>query len=141
MLRKNSNLPLCNTRIGYGADIEVFENSSLSFGCNTSSNIGLTIICQDGVNIGENVGIGRNVTIRDNNGGHFVDLPNYRNATPVIIGDGSWLCSMCTIMSGVTIGECAVIGANSFVTHNIPAHSLASGHPAVVLTNDVSFKF
>ena len=140
MLRGNSCLNLCNTRIGYGADIEVFENSSLSFGNNTSSNIGLTIICQDRITIGKNVGIGRDVTIRDNNGGHFVDLPNYRNATPVEIGDGSWLCSKCTIMSGVTVGEGAVIGANSFVTHNIPAHSLASGHPAEILANDISFK-
>jgi acetyltransferase-like isoleucine patch superfamily enzyme len=39
-------------------------------------------------------------------------------------------------MKGVTIGEGAVIGANSVVISNIPPYSLAMGNPAeVVLRN------
>jgi acetyltransferase-like isoleucine patch superfamily enzyme len=37
------------------------------------------------------------------------------------------------VTSGVTIGERCVIGANSVVTSDIPAHSVAAGVPARVL--------
>jgi acetyltransferase-like isoleucine patch superfamily enzyme len=33
----------------------------------------------------------------------------------------------------VTVGERSVIGANSVVTHDIPAYSIAAGAPAKVL--------
>ena len=36
-------------------------------------------------------------------------------------------------MKGVTIGEGAIIGANSVVISNIPAYALALGNPAEVL--------
>ena len=37
------------------------------------------------------------------------------------------------ITSGVTVGERCVIGANSVVTRDLPAHSVAAGAPARVL--------
>jgi serine acetyltransferase len=36
-------------------------------------------------------------------------------------------------MKGVTIGEGAIVGANSVVISNIPPYSLAMGNPAEVL--------
>lgn len=42
------------------------------------------------------------------------------------IGSGS------TLLAGVTIGEHALIGAGSLVTRDIPARTLAYGHPARV---------
>ena len=38
-----------------------------------------------------------------------------------------------TIMSGVTVGDGAVIGANAVVTHDVPAYSIAVGCPAKVI--------
>ena len=34
------------------------------------------------------------------------------------------------VVCGITIGEYALIGAGSVVTHDVPAHALAFGHPA-----------
>ena len=36
-------------------------------------------------------------------------------------------------MSGVTVGDGAVIGANAVVTHDVPAYSIAVGCPAKVI--------
>ncbi len=36
-------------------------------------------------------------------------------------------------MPGVTIGENTIIGANSVVTHDIPANVIAAGNPCRVL--------
>lgn len=127
--------------IGYGSDIEVFDNASLSIGPGVCSNIGLTIICADNIEIGENTMIGRQVTIRDNNGKHYLNRPGYRDSRPVLIGNKVWLCEQCTIMPGVKIGDGGIVGACSFVTSHVPAHSLVSGNPSQVVDEDILWKY
>lgn len=131
---------LGNTTIGYGADIEVFPGGKLTFKGGGGTNINTTIICAEKIEIGKDVMIGRNVTIRDNNGNHFINRAGYKNSRPVIIGDKAWLCEGCTIMPGVKIGDGAIIGAHAFVTQNVPAHAVVSGNPAVVVDEDVLWK-
>jgi acetyltransferase-like isoleucine patch superfamily enzyme len=58
-----------------------------------------------------------------------VDLKDIR---PVRICRYAWIGNGTHIMKGVTIGEGAVIGANSVVISDIPAYSLALGNPAQV---------
>lgn len=130
-----------NVSIGYGADIEVFPGGVLEFKGGTGTNIATTIICMEKIVIGRDVQIGRHVTIRDNNGNHYINRHGYRNSRPVIIGDKVWLCEGCTIMPGVKIGDGAIIGANAFVTSNVPANSVVSGNPAVVVDEDVLWKY
>ena len=132
---------LGNASIGYGADIEVFSGGKLTFKDGSATNINTTIICAEKIEIGKDVKIGRNVTIRDNNGNHFINRAGYKNSRPVIIGDKVWLCEGCTIMSGVKIGEGAIIGAHAFVTQNVPAHALVLGNPAVIVDEDVLWKY
>lgn len=127
--------------INYGADIEVFSGGTLTFKGGGGANIGLTIICGERIEIGHDVMIGRNVTIRDNNGGHYINRAGYRNTRPVIIGDKAWLCEGCTIMPGVKIGDGAIVGAHAFVMSNVPAHAMVSGNPAVVVDKDVLWKY
>ena len=127
--------------IGYGSDIEVFNGGQLIFEGNNATNIACTIICGEKIQIGKDVMIGRNVTIRDNNGNHFINRAGYKNTRPVIVGDKVWLCEGCTIMPGVKIGDGAIVGAKAFVTSNVPAHSMVSGNPAVVVDEDVLWKY
>lgn len=127
--------------IGYGADLEVFSGATLTFkGC-CSSNIGLTVICGNQIEFGNNTMIGRHVTVRDNNGEHYINRQGYKNSQPVIIGEKVWLCESCTVMNGVTVGDGAIIGAKAFVIHNVPANSMVSGHPAEVVDEDVLWKY
>lgn len=130
-----------NVTIGYGSDIEVFTGGQLIFDGNDATNIACTIICGDKIQIGKDVMIGRNVTIRDNNGTHYINRAGYKNTRPVIIGDKSWLCEGCTIMPGVKIGDGAIIGAKAYVISNVPAHTMVSGNPAVVVDEDVLWKY
>ena len=55
-----------------------------------------------------------------------------RDILPVRIGRYAWIGVGTHIMKGVTIGEGAVIGANSVVINDIPPYSLAMGNPAEV---------
>lgn len=51
----------------------------------------------------------------------------------IIIEDNVWLGDKVAVLSGVTIGQGAVIGANSVVTHDIPAGAIAAGVPAKII--------
>lgn len=55
-----------------------------------------------------------------------------RDIRPVRICRNAWIGNGSQIMKGVTIGEGAVIGANSVVISDIPPYCLAMGNPAEV---------
>ena len=127
--------------IGYGADIELFKNATLKLGGQVGSNIGTTIICANRIELGNGTKIGRNVTLRDNNGEHYINRLGYKNSSPIIVGEKAWLCEQSTIMSGVEIGDGAIVGAKSLVIKDVPAHSMVFGHPAEVIDTEVLWKY
>ena len=49
---------------------------------------------------------------------------------PVTIGNDVWIGDRAIILSGVTIGDGAVIGAGSIVTHDVDPYSIVAGVPA-----------
>lgn len=122
----------------YGAYIEIVNGGKLTLS-RGAANVGLTIMCAKEVTIGSGVRIGRNVSIRDWNGPHVIVSDTYRNHAPVHIGDRVWLCSGCTIMPGVTIGEGAVIAANSTVTKDVPPRTLVGGSPAKIIKENIEW--
>ena len=58
---------------------------------------------------------------------------------PVTIGNSVWLPWRVSVMPGTTIGDGAVIGANSVVSGTIPPRSMAVGFPARVIRSAPDF--
>ena len=54
---------------------------------------------------------------------------------PVIIEENVWIGDKVTILPGVTVGQGAVIAANSVVSKDVPAFSVVGGIPAKVIKN------
>ena len=52
---------------------------------------------------------------------------------PVIIGADAWIGTGAVILPDITIGEGAVVGANSVVTKSVPPYMIVGGIPARVL--------
>ena len=52
---------------------------------------------------------------------------------PIRICNNVWIGEKVSILSGVTIGEGSIIGANSVVTKNIPPFCIAAGCPAKII--------
>lgn len=48
----------------------------------------------------------------------------------VVIGNDAWIGQGVTILSGVNIGDGAVVAARSVVTKDVPAYSIVAGNPA-----------
>lgn len=49
---------------------------------------------------------------------------------PVVIGNDVWVAWGATIMSGVKIGDGAIVGAHAVVTRDVAPYSLVAGNPA-----------
>lgn len=125
---------------GYGGNIEIFSTGELTVKRGPWANTNLCIICQDHILLDEWAMIGRDVTIRDNNGGHVIGIYGYKNAMPIKIGKHVWLTSGVTVMSGVKIGDGTIIGANSTVISSLPANCIASGFPAKITQENILWK-
>ena len=55
---------------------------------------------------------------------------------PITIGKKVWLPWRVFVMPGVTIGDGVVVGADSLLNKDIPAHSLVAGSPAKIIKSD-----
>ena len=117
----------------YTPEIRIGKN------CNFGDFVHITAINK--IVIGDNVLTGRWVTITDNSHGD-TQLENLKTAPikrewvskgPVIIGNNVWIGDKATILPGVTIGDGAIIGANSVVTSDIPSYCVAGGNPAKII--------
>lgn len=51
----------------------------------------------------------------------------------VSVGNDVWLCTGCTLLSGVTIGDGAVVAARAVVSRDVPAYAIVAGNPARIV--------
>ena len=122
-----------NTKVG--TFVEIQKGAKIGKNCKISSH---TFICE-GVTIEDNVFIGHNVTFINDK------YPRATTAEGTLQGEKDWVCiptlvkkgasvgSSSTILSGVTIGENALVGAGCVVTKDVPAYATAAGNPARIL--------
>ena len=60
----------------------------------------------------------------------FTNKTHYQGNVPVVIGNDVWIGADCVILDGVTIGDGAIIAANSVVTKDVEPYCLVGGSPA-----------
>jgi acetyltransferase-like isoleucine patch superfamily enzyme len=117
-----------------GAFVEVQKNASIGCRCKISSH---TFICE-GVTIEDNVFVGHGVVFindaypRATAGGELQTQADWK-VEKTVVKKGASIGSGATILSKVTIGENAIVGAGSVVTKDVPANSIVAGNPARVL--------
>ena len=115
---------------------------SITIGNNVSINYNVHIGACNKIIIEDGVLIASRVFITD----HYHGMTDYETLKippsermlyskgNVIIEKEAWIGEGVAIMPGVRIGRNAVIGANSVVTHDIPAYAVAAGNPAKVIS-------
>ncbi len=113
----------------------------ITIGDNVSIGAFNHITCINKIVIGNGVLTGKWVTITDNSHGDtsfatLQEIPRKRSVVSkgaVVLCDNVWIGDKATILPGVTIGEGAVIAANSVVTKDVPPYSIVAGCPAKVI--------
>ena len=138
-----------------GRDVKIYAFANL-YGCEIGDEckIGTFVEIQKGVKIGRRVKISSHTFICEGVEiedfvfiGHGVTFINdkYPHATteegelqteadweciPTVVKKGASIGSNATILCGITIGENAIIGAGSVVTHDVPPGVTVAGNPA-----------
>jgi acetyltransferase-like isoleucine patch superfamily enzyme len=119
-----------NTKIG--AFVEIQKNARIGENCKISSH---SFVCE-GVAIEDNVFVGHGVTfINDaypratNSEGELQSEKDW-NVEPTLVKKGASIGSGATILSNLVIGENALVGAGSVVTHDVPDNAVVAGNPA-----------
>jgi acetyltransferase-like isoleucine patch superfamily enzyme len=121
------------TRIG--PFVEIQSDVAVGSNCKISSH---SFVCS-GVEIEDGVFIGHGVM--------FVNdlYPSAVNRDGLLQTAADWIClrtsigrrasigSNATILGGVRIGECALVGAGAVVTRDVPDHAIVAGVPARVI--------
>jgi acetyltransferase-like isoleucine patch superfamily enzyme len=106
------------------------------------------LVCHTSITIGNDVIMSWGVTVVDHNS-HSLNWAEraqdvndwmqgrkswtHVKVAPVVIADKVWIGFGATILKGVTVGEAAVVGACSVVTHDVPSYCVVAGNPATVV--------
>jgi acetyltransferase-like isoleucine patch superfamily enzyme len=118
-----------------GAFVEIQKNASVGKRCKISSH---TFVCE-GVEIQDNVFIGHGVTFindlypRATTAAGELQTEADWKVEKTVVSKGASIGSGSTILSSVTIGENAIVGAGSVVTKNVPGNAVVAGNPARIL--------
>ena len=90
---------------------------------------------QGGIEIGDGSLIGHQVVLATLN--HDLDPARRASMTaaPIKIGRNVWIGSHATVLSGVKIGDGAVVAAGAVVTKDVPPYTVVGGVPAGILKN------
>lgn len=91
----------------------------LTVGSNTWIGEGTWILNLEPVTIGDDVCVSQSVVLCTGSHDRWSTTFEFDNA-PITIGDGAWLAIRATVLRGVTVGECAVVGATALVTSDVP---------------------
>jgi acetyltransferase-like isoleucine patch superfamily enzyme len=126
-----------NSRVG--AFVEIQKNASIGKNVKISSH---TFVCE-GVEIEDDCFIGHNVSfINDKYPRATSDgIPQSEadwQVVPTRVMRGASIGTGATILCGITIGENAIVGAGSVVTHDVPDNAVVAGNPARLLHREVA---
>jgi acetyltransferase-like isoleucine patch superfamily enzyme len=95
------------------------------------------IAVRGNIYIGDHTLIGPSVSIFSENH-NFSDVNKHiieqgETRSDVWIGKDVWIGTRCTILSGVTIGDYAIVAAGSVVTKDVPPYAIVGGAPAKII--------
>jgi acetyltransferase-like isoleucine patch superfamily enzyme len=125
--------------VGQGGSAPTLMGDLTKFKIGSTSHLksDTVIDCSGGISIGECFHTGKGLVIITSN--HNYDSEKkipYDEAdilSPVTIEDYVWFGVNVTVLPGVTIGEGAVVAANSVISKSVLPYSVMGGNPAKIL--------
>lgn len=113
--------------------------SNLHIGNNVAINPYFRCMSAGNIYIEDNVQIAMNVSLITNN--HDFYDRYVLTVKDIRIRQNAWIGAGVTILPGITIGENAIVGAGSVVTHDVEPNTVVAGNPARVIKSLDSERF
>ena len=116
-----------------------WSNNKGNFSCGKNCYFGsnMLILAAGGVEIGDNVQVGANVSLlshqhsfKEKNKLYSEQKNIYKK---IVLLDNALICTGATILMGVTIGKNSIVGANAVVHKDVPDNVIVAGVPAKVI--------
>jgi acetyltransferase-like isoleucine patch superfamily enzyme len=130
-----------HTLLEPGVWITAPGEARIRIGSGTFLNLNVMVAAVELVEIGSHCMLANGCFVTDGN--HRFDdtaqpvtWQGFTTKGPTRIGDNVWCGAHVVVTSGVTIGERAVVGANSVVTTDVAPYSIVAGAPARVVKPD-----
>lgn len=113
--------------INYGKHTKIGKNVFINFDS--------VFLDLGGITIGDNVLIAPKVSLLTE--GHPTSIEDRHSLIPkpIYIKKNAWIGANSTILSGVTIGENAVVAAGAVVSEDVPDNTIVGGIPAKFIKN------
>ena len=122
---------LPNAKIGKNCNIcahTLIENL-VTIGNNVTIKSG--VFLWDGITIQDDVFIGPNATFTNDKKPRSKQYPE--NFPITLIEQGASIGANATILPGITIGKCSMVGAGAVITKDVPPFSIVVGNPAKII--------
>lgn len=118
-----------------GAFVEIQKNAKIGKNCKISSH---SFVCE-GVTIEDDVFVGHGVTFINDlyprattTEGKLQTEKDWK-VEATLVKKGASIGSGATILANLVVGENALVGAGSVVTHDVPDNAIVAGNPARVI--------
>lgn len=111
----------------FGKNITIGKDVFINSGCHFQD--------QGGITVGDGSLIGHNVVLATINHDLNPSMNRKNHYAPIHIGAHVWIGSNATVLSGVTVGDWAVVAAGAVVAKDVPPYTVVGGVPARILKN------
>lgn len=134
-LKANQRFPGGWMRHPQGEHVNQEFDPVIRIGDRVTATGSLQVVAFQEIVIEDDVMFAANIFVSDGaHGSDRGDVPykyqGITNIAPVRIGRGAWIGQNAVILPGVTIGELAIVGANSVVNADVAARTVVAGAPA-----------
>ncbi len=143
-LRKDARLCFTGkTFLSAGTVLDIGIGGGVSFGNNFSANRNMFLSCENEIVFGNDVLLGWDVHLFDNDGGHAILINGEEKMSEpkIVVGNHVWLCSYSHLMKGAQVMDGSVLGYKSMLLKPIlEKNVLIVGSPAQIKQRNIEWE-
>lgn len=128
--------------LGQGCRISIGTNAICTLGCNFRNSAGLTLICEEKIDIKDNVLIAWDTCIMDSDYHATINTITReisQISKPIIIGNNVWIGMGAKVLKGTTISDGCILAAQTIVHKDVAEENcIIAGNPQQIVKRDIT---